>query len=71
MGTVHRFEERQVSNGSNLVKEVTVKKTDLAQFLSADDEKPKKRGRPKKVKLDKDGNIKEKKPPSAYNNYVK
>lgn len=37
----------------------------------SDDEKPKKRGRPKKVKLDKDGNIKEKKPPSAYNNYVK
>jgi hypothetical protein len=37
----------------------------------SDDEKPKKRGRPKKVNLDKDGNIKEKKPPTAYNNYVK
>lgn len=31
---------------------------------------PKKRGRPAKVKLDKDGNIKEKRAPSAYNNYV-
>ena len=37
----------------------------------SDDDKPKKRGRPKKVNLDKDGNIKEKKPPTAYNNYVK
>lgn len=37
----------------------------------SDDEKPKKRGRPKKVNLDKDGNIKEKKAPTAYNNYVK
>jgi hypothetical protein len=37
----------------------------------SDDDKPKKRGRPKKVNLEKDGNIKEKKPPTAYNNYVK
>ena len=38
---------------------------------SSDDEKPKKRGRPAKVKLDKNGDIKVKKTPSAYNIYVK
>jgi hypothetical protein len=38
---------------------------------SSDDEKPKKRGRPAKVKLDKNGDIKVKKAPSAYNIYVK
>ena len=38
---------------------------------SSDEEKPKKRGRPAKVRLDKDGNPKAKKAPSAYNNYVK
>ena len=37
----------------------------------SDDDKPKKKGRPAKVKLDKDGNIKEKKAPSAYNIFVK
>ncbi len=37
----------------------------------SDDEKPKKRGRPAKVKLDKNGDIKVKKAPSAYNIYVK
>lgn len=36
-----------------------------------DDDKPKKRGRPpSKPKLDKDGNIKQKKAPSPYNNFV-
>jgi hypothetical protein len=38
---------------------------------SSDDEKPKKRGRPAKVKFDKNGDIKVKKAPSAYNIYVK
>ena len=38
---------------------------------SDDDNKPKKKGRPSKVKLDKDGNIKPKKAPTAYNNFVK
>ena len=37
----------------------------------SDSDKPKKRGRPAKVRLDKDGNEKPKRPPSAYNNYVK
>jgi hypothetical protein len=38
---------------------------------SSDDEKPKKRGRPVKVKLDKNGDVKVKKAPSAYNIYIK
>jgi hypothetical protein len=37
----------------------------------SDDDKPKKRGRPIKVKLDKNGNPKVKKAPSVYNIYVK
>jgi hypothetical protein len=37
----------------------------------SDDDKPKKKGRPSKIKLDKDGNIKPKKAPTAYNNFVK
>lgn len=37
-----------------------------------DDDKPKKRGRPpSKPKLNKNGQVKEKKAPSAYNNFVK
>ena len=36
----------------------------------SDEDKPKKRGRPAIVKLDKDGNPKEKRAPSAYNKYV-
>ena len=43
----------------------------VADDETSDDDKPKKRGRPAKVKLDKDGNIKVKKAPSAYNIYVK
>ena len=39
---------------------------------SDNDDKPKRRGRPpSKPKLDKDGNPKAKKAPTAYNNYVK
>lgn len=36
----------------------------------SDDDAPKKRGRPRIIKLDKDGNPKEKRPPSAYNKFV-
>lgn len=43
-----------------------------ADDTESDEEKPKRRGRPaSKPKLDKDGNPKAKKPPTAYNNYVK
>lgn len=49
------------------VKKVTVK----SDSSSDDDEKPKKRGRPSKTKLDKDGNEKVKRRPSAYNLFVK
>lgn len=38
---------------------------------SSDDEKPKQKGRPSKVKLDKEGNVKEKRAPTAYNKYMK
>ena len=37
----------------------------------SDDDKPKKRGRPAKQRLDKNGNEKQKRAPSAYNNFVK
>jgi len=51
------------------------KKIEIAHSESADDDdddKPKKRGRPSKpAKLDKDGNPKEKKAPTAYNIFVK
>ena len=36
----------------------------------SDNDKPKKRGRPAKARLDKDGNEKAKRAPSAYNNYM-
>lgn len=36
-----------------------------------DDDKPKKRGRPAKPRLDKYGHEKQKRAPSAYNNFVK
>ena len=48
-----------------------VKKSD-DDDTTTDDEKPKKRGRPAKgPKLDKNGNEKPKREPSAYNKYVK
>lgn len=38
----------------------------------SDDDKPKKKGRPTKTpKLDKDGNVREKRKPTAYNTYIK
>ena len=49
----------------------TPKKAPKDDAEPSDDEMPKKRGRPAKVKLDKDGNIKEKKAPSAYNLFIK
>jgi hypothetical protein len=45
--------------------------TDPLTDDTTDDEKPKQKGRPRKVKLDKDGNVKEKRPPTAYNRFVK
>ncbi len=52
-----------------LPKEV---KKDEDDDTTTDDEKPKKRGRPTKgPKLDKNGNEKPKREPSAYNKYVK
>jgi hypothetical protein len=55
--------------GKNMKKADKAPKT--TDTDSSDDEKPKKRGRPAKVKLDKNGDIKVKKAPSAYNIYVK
>ena len=51
----------------------TIIKIEEPEIVSDDDDdKPKKRGRPAhKPKLDKDGNIKTKRKPSAYNMYVK
>jgi hypothetical protein len=43
----------------------------VSESSDDDEDKPKKRGRPVKAKLDKDGNPKVKKAPSAYNIYVK
>ncbi|WP_396189498.1 HMG-box domain-containing protein [Flavobacterium sp.] len=49
-----------------------VKKADNADNDDSDEDKPKKRGRPpSKPKLDKNGEVKQKKAPSAYNNFVK
>lgn len=58
-------------NTKKAVKPVPVAVVAEDDVYSSDDDKPKKRGRPAKVKLDKDGNIKVKKPPTAYNIYVK
>ena len=55
-------------------KPKTVKKAPVESDKSdseSDDDKPKKRGRPAKKRLDKDGNEKQKRAPSAYNNFVK
>ena len=57
-------------NGKKIAKP-KAKKVSSDESSSTDDDKPKKRGRPVKVKLDKDGNPKAKKAPSAYNNFVK
>lgn len=37
---------------------------------SSDEEKPKKRGRPIKIKLDRNGNVKTKRTPTAYNKFM-
>lgn len=58
-------------NGKKTAKKPAAKKLEDTGSSSSDDEKAKKRGRPTKAKLDKDGNPKPKKAPSAYNNYVK
>jgi len=57
---------------NNTVKTVKTKtvKTVKPNNSEEGEEAPKKRGRPAKVKLDKNGNVKEKRAPSAYNNYV-
>lgn len=43
----------------------------IIEDTDSDDDKPRKRGRPTKPKLDKNGNIKVKKAPTAYNIFVK
>jgi hypothetical protein len=43
----------------------------VPEDTESDDDKPKKRGRPTKPKLDKNGNVKVKKAPTAYNIFVK
>lgn len=54
------------------VKPKQVKKTaKVVSDTESDDEKPKKRGRPSKQRLDKDGNEKQKRAPSGYNIFVK
>ncbi len=53
-------------------KKVTRQVVNNSEDDTTDDEKPKKRGRPAKgPKLDKNGNEKPKREPSAYNKYVK
>jgi CRISPR/Cas system endoribonuclease Cas6 (RAMP superfamily) len=48
-----------------------VKPVVIIEDTDSDDDKPKKRGRPTKPKLDKNGNVKVKKAPTAYNIFVK
>ncbi len=61
----------EVYNSKSSKKKIpkAVEKNDTSS--DSDEDKPKKRGRPAKVKLDKNGDIKVKKAPSAYNIYVK
>lgn len=61
---------------SDVYKTKTGKKKPLKAVAKEDsdsdnEDKPKKRGRPAKVRLDKDGNEKPKRAPSAYNLFVK
>lgn len=58
----------------NAASKTVIIKVEEPEIVSDDDDddKPKKRGRPAhKPKLDKDGNLKAKRKPSAYNMYVK
>jgi len=62
------------TKASKTAKTVKVVKTatDSDGFDGSEDDKPKKKGRPMKTpKLDKDGNVKEKRKPTAYNTYIK
>lgn len=57
---------------NNASKPTVDKKSVVVDSSSDDEDKPKKLGRPSKaVKTDKNGNIKEKRKPSAYNIFVK
>jgi len=56
----------------NAISKQTVAKIHVNESSSDDEDKPRKLGRPSKlVKTDKNGNIKEKRKPSAYNIFVK
>jgi hypothetical protein len=64
----NKAEEKKQKKPAKIVADV--KKVDTDE--DSDEDKPKKRGRPpSKPKLNKNGEVKEKKAPSAYNNFVK
>jgi len=63
----NKVEEKKEKKPTKVVEVKKVESDD-----DTDDDKPKKRGRPpSKPKLNKNGEVKEKKAPSAYNNFVK
>lgn len=64
-------EFKQILTDAYKASVVKVKKVDANTDEESDEEKPKKRGRPaNKPKLDKDGNVKEKRAPTAYNKFI-
>ena len=68
LGDIYKANTSKISQK----KEKEPKKQDDDNTTTDDDEKPRKRGRPAKgPKLDKNGNEKAKREPSAYNKYVK
>ena len=69
------FKVKNIKPKKNTVKKEktakkAVKKTDDMDTETDEEVETKKKGRPTKVKLDKDGNEKAKRAPTAYNNFV-
>ena len=78
LGEIYKTVKTGLKDGDKPKKKPKTEKVEKVEKKKAepvlDDEGnpiPKKRGRPSKVRLDKDGNVKEKKPPSPYNIFVK